>query len=73
MKIVSLTDLFHSVATGPKRRRELLTPLGLLVFGGSLAIVIVGGLHTMLTGVFAALFGLGLLLHQPLARAATCT
>jgi len=129
MKIVSLTDLFHSVATGPKRRRELLTPLGLLVFGSSLAIVIVGGLYTdrwiglpallpgmigtvggvcflaagvllcgwcvvrffkargtpvplnppeelivsgpyalvrnpMLTGVFAALFGLGLLLHS---------
>lgn len=39
-----LSDLFHSVATGPKRRRETLTPLGLLIFGGSLAAVIGGGL-----------------------------
>jgi len=44
--IVSLADYFHSVATGPRRRRELLTPLGLLVFGGTLAVVIVGGLYT---------------------------
>jgi hypothetical protein len=32
------------VATGPKRRRELLTPLGLLIFGGTLTVVIMGGL-----------------------------
>jgi protein-S-isoprenylcysteine O-methyltransferase Ste14 len=43
---VSLADYFHSVATGPKRRRERLTPLGLLVFGSTLAVVIVGGLYT---------------------------
>lgn len=126
---MSLADFFHEVATGPKRRRELLTPLGLLIFGGSLVIVIAGGLLTdrlldfprlmpgvmsiavgvpilvagvllcgwcvvrfwrargtpipmnppeeliasgpyawvrnpMVTGVFAALFGLGLLLHS---------
>ncbi len=126
---MGLADYYHSVATGSKRRRELLTPLGLLIFAGSLAVVIVGGLYTdrwiglptllpgsvgaavgvpimaagallcgwcvarflkargtpvplnppeelivsgpyawvrnpMLTGVFAALFGLGLLLHS---------
>ena len=43
---MNLADLFHSVATGPRRRREILTPLGFLVFGASLAIVIVGGLYT---------------------------
>ncbi len=43
---MGLTDLFHSIATGPKRRRELLTPLGLLLFGSTLAVVIVGGLYT---------------------------
>jgi protein-S-isoprenylcysteine O-methyltransferase Ste14 len=43
---VSLQNLFHSVATGPKKRRELFTPVGLTVFGGSLAIVIFGGLLT---------------------------
>jgi protein-S-isoprenylcysteine O-methyltransferase Ste14 len=41
---MGLLDLFHSVATGPRRRREKLTPLGLLIFGGSLAVVIAGGL-----------------------------
>lgn len=41
-----LRELFHSVATGPKKRRERLTPVGLLVFGGSLAVVIFGGLLT---------------------------
>jgi protein-S-isoprenylcysteine O-methyltransferase Ste14 len=43
---VGLSDYIHSVATGPKRRRELLTPLGLLIFAGTLAAVIVGGLYT---------------------------
>jgi protein-S-isoprenylcysteine O-methyltransferase Ste14 len=43
---VSLAEYFHSVATGPKRRRERLTPLGFLVFGSTLAVVIVGGLYT---------------------------
>lgn len=126
---MSLADHVHSVVTGPKRRRELLTPVGFLIFAGTLAVVIVGGLSTdrwlrlpvllpgiigaavgvpiltagillcgwcvalfleargmpvplnppaelivrgpyawirnpMLTGVFAALFGLGLLLHS---------
>lgn len=44
--MLSLQDLFHSVATGPKKRRELYTPFGLTVFGGSLALVIFGGLLT---------------------------
>jgi protein-S-isoprenylcysteine O-methyltransferase Ste14 len=43
---VGLADYVHSVATGPKRRRELLTPLGLLIFGGTLTVVIMGGLYT---------------------------
>ena len=40
---MSLVDLVHALATGPKRRRERLTPLGLLIFGGTLAVVIGGG------------------------------
>ncbi len=43
---MSLLRVFHSVATGSRRKRELLTPLGLLIFGLSLAAVIVLGLFT---------------------------
>lgn len=43
---MGLADFVHSVATGPNRRRELLTPVGLLIFGATLTIVIVGGLFT---------------------------
>lgn len=43
---MGLADFFHWAATGPKRRRILLTPLGLLVFGSTLAIVVAGGLLT---------------------------
>lgn len=43
---MSLADYFHSVATGPKRRRERLTPLGFLFFGSTLVVVVVGGRHT---------------------------
>ena len=43
---MGLANYFHSVATGPKRRRELLTLLGLLIFGGTLTVVIMGGLYT---------------------------
>ncbi len=43
---MGLADYFHSVATGPKCRRELLTPLGLVIFGGTLTVVIMGGLYT---------------------------
>ena len=41
---MSLADLFHTVATGSRRRRALLTPVGLVVFGGSLALVVFTGL-----------------------------
>ena len=43
---MTLADFFHGIATGPKRQRVLVTPVGLLVFGGTLVIVIVGGLIT---------------------------
>jgi protein-S-isoprenylcysteine O-methyltransferase Ste14 len=43
---VSLADFFHEAATGPQHRRTRLTPLGLLVFGGTVAIVVLGGLLT---------------------------
>lgn len=52
---MGLKDLFHSVATGPRRRRELLTPVGLLVFGFTIAIVIAGGLFTDRAFSFPAL------------------
>jgi protein-S-isoprenylcysteine O-methyltransferase Ste14 len=41
-----LSDLFYSVATGSRRRRALLTPIGLLVFAGLLFVVVFGGLHS---------------------------
>ena len=41
---VSLADFFYRAATGPKHRRALLTPVGLLVFGATLVVVVVGGL-----------------------------
>jgi protein-S-isoprenylcysteine O-methyltransferase Ste14 len=43
---MSIAEFFHRIATGPKRQRTLLTPVGLLVFGGTLVIVIGGGLVT---------------------------
>jgi protein-S-isoprenylcysteine O-methyltransferase Ste14 len=43
---MSLLDVFHSVATGSRHKRELLTPLGLLIFGFTLAAVVVLGLYT---------------------------
>ena len=36
IKDAELFDYIHSVVTGPKRRRQLLTPLALLIFGCSL-------------------------------------
>jgi protein-S-isoprenylcysteine O-methyltransferase Ste14 len=41
-----LLEIFHSVATGSQRKRELLTPVGLLIFGFTLAAVVVLGLFT---------------------------
>jgi protein-S-isoprenylcysteine O-methyltransferase Ste14 len=40
---LSLADLIHRVATGSRRRRAWLTPVGLVVFCGSLLLVVVGG------------------------------
>ena len=41
-----IADYFFWAATGPKRRRALLTPVGLLIFCSSLFVVIAGGLIT---------------------------
>ena len=38
-------DLFYSVATGPKRLRLFLTPVGLVVFFGMLLLVVFGSLY----------------------------
>ena len=40
------SDVFYSVATGPERRRRLLTPVGLVVFSGLLLLVVFGSLRT---------------------------
>jgi protein-S-isoprenylcysteine O-methyltransferase Ste14 len=67
---MTLADFFHSIATGPKRRRELFTPLGLLVFGATLVVVLVGGLLTdrwlslprLLPGALGAIIGVPILI-----------
>lgn len=41
---MNLADMIHRVATGSRRRRVWLTPVGLVVFGGSLLVVVVVGL-----------------------------
>jgi protein-S-isoprenylcysteine O-methyltransferase Ste14 len=43
---MKLVDSFNRVATGPRRRRRQLTPLGLTLFAGFLALVVGGGLLT---------------------------
>jgi protein-S-isoprenylcysteine O-methyltransferase Ste14 len=43
---MNLIEIFHSVATGSRRKRGFLIPFGLLVFGLSLAAVIALGLYT---------------------------
>jgi len=43
---MSLLQVFHSVATGPRRKRELLTPVGFLIFGASLTVVLGLDLYT---------------------------
>ncbi len=66
---MSLRRLFHSVATGPRQRRELLTPVGFLIFGLSLAAVVGLGLYTdrvlrlpkVMPGAFGAGIGMVLL------------
>jgi len=66
---MGLADLFHSVATGSKRKRDLLTPVGLAIFGLSLVVVIAAGLATdraigappLLPGAAGTVLGAGLL------------
>jgi protein-S-isoprenylcysteine O-methyltransferase Ste14 len=43
---MSLLQVFHSVATGSRWKRKLLTPVGFLIFGATLAAVLVLGLFT---------------------------
>jgi len=42
---MGLKGLFHSVATGSRRRRQIFTPLGLTFFGLTLLVVVFGGLY----------------------------
>ena len=64
-----LDDLFYSVATGSKRLRLLLTPVGLVVFFGMLLLVVFGSLHMdrslgfprLLSGPIGTLIGVVLL------------
>ncbi len=66
---MSLLEVFHSVATGSRRKRELLTPVGFLIFGLTVAAVVVLGLYTdrvlhtpeVLPGRFGAGIGVVLL------------
>ena len=66
---MGLLRLFHSVATGSRHKRELLTPVGLLIFGLTLAAVIVLGLLTdrlldmpeLLPGTLGVIIGVVLL------------
>jgi protein-S-isoprenylcysteine O-methyltransferase Ste14 len=68
---MSIADFFHKVATGPKRRRRLLTPVGFLAFGGSLVVVIAGGLLTDRALNFPRLLpgAMGLVVGGPLLAA----
>jgi protein-S-isoprenylcysteine O-methyltransferase Ste14 len=43
---VKPSDIFYAVATGPERRRKVLTPVGLIVFFGLLALLVSGSLFT---------------------------
>ena len=64
-----LDDLFYSVATGSKRLRLLLTPVGLVVFFGMLLVVVFGSLYMdralgfpmLLSGPIGTLIGVVLL------------
>jgi protein-S-isoprenylcysteine O-methyltransferase Ste14 len=71
---MSVVDFFHRVATGPKRTRARLTPVGLAVFGGTLVIVVVGGMATDRALQLPALLPavLGLVLGIPLLGAGAC-
>jgi len=66
---MGLKELFHSVATGSRRRRQILTPLGLTIFGLTLLVVVFGGLYldrllafpALLTGAMGLIIGVLLL------------
>jgi len=74
---LSLADVFHSIATGSRRRRALLTPVGLVVFGASLLLVVLTGLlidrlfHVppLLPGAIGAVVGAPLLVAGSLLMA----
>jgi len=65
---VKPSDFFYAISTGPRGRRRILTPVGLVVFFGLFALVIWGGLRTdrsfslpaLLPGLSGALIGLSL-------------
>jgi len=64
-----LNDLFYSIATGSKRLRLLLTPVGLVIFFGMLLLVVFGSLYLdkvlgfskLLSGPIGTLIGVVLL------------
>jgi protein-S-isoprenylcysteine O-methyltransferase Ste14 len=66
---MKLDDLFYSVATGSKRLKVLLTPVGIVVFFGMLLLVIFGSLYMdralgfpkLLSGWIGTLIGVVLL------------
>jgi len=66
---MGLKELFHSVATGSRRRRRILTPLGLTFFGLTLLVVVFGGLYfdrmlalpALLPGATGLIIGVALL------------
>ena len=67
---MNIAAFVHRVATGSRRKRNLLTPVGLLIFGASLVLVVVGGVVTdrllqlppLLPGLLGSTFGILLLL-----------
>jgi len=73
---MSVGRLFHSVATGSRRKREFLTPVGLLIFGLSLAAVVGLGLYTdrvlRLPDVLPGALGTGIGAVLLLSGAAVC-
>ena len=66
---MKLDDLFYSIATGSKRLRLLLTPVGLVVFSGMLLLIVFGSLYMdralvfpkLLSGPIGTLIGMILL------------
>jgi protein-S-isoprenylcysteine O-methyltransferase Ste14 len=58
---MKMVDLLYSVATGPERRRRLLTPFGIVIFIGLLILVVFGSLFAdralSLQGLFPEALG----------------